>query len=416
MIGSWVDKYRPETWSEIQGNNKSIKEIKEWGRSWSTGDPPQLMVGEPGTGKTTTAYVTADMMGWELNQINASSLRTKDDIKRIVEEMQSSTIDGGKQLVLLDEVDSWHSSTNTRPLVDALDTPRNPVMLTANDAYDVPNGIKKKCKRHGRNNYLKFKLSSASRRSKLNDIVEMEGLNISDTHIEALAERQDLRSAINDLQLYNNSNRLPGNDEREMDMSEWEAVDNILRGKKEIGFNISPPNFLPWLDENVSNRYRGLEAAMAYRCLAFSDKWVGVSRRSQNYHWWKYAGELQEQVANQRLSEPYDGYIDKDFPEWFRMKSSHANDGSSTSSLYHTLKDTENGRFEFAGDFIWFRETILPILKRINDEDKYKLAMENRLDKDEMEVLGISKSEFEDWKENSRESTTNFNQSNALDW
>jgi|AntDeeMetagen134_2_1112570.scaffolds.fasta_scaffold00302_6 replication factor C large subunit len=414
---SWVEKYRPETWSDIQGNNKSIEKIKKWGRNWSPGDKPIMLIGDAGVGKTTAAYVLANDMDWNLNQINASSARKSEDIKKIVQEMQTTTIDGGHQLILLDEVDSWHHSSNKRPLSDALKNCRNPVIMTGNDGYEVPNGIKNKAVKFGRNRYLKFKLSKASRKAKLKDIVAAEELDLPDSHIDVLADRNGLRSAINDLQLYRDSDKAPGKDERELEMSEWEAVDNIIRGKKDLAFNINPNDFIMWLDENMSERFRGLEVAMAYRSLALSDKWLGVAQSTQDYSYWKYAGELQEQVANLRLTEPYDGYIKKEFPGWFRQKMERVNDGSSTAGLFNKLKDNKNGRFEFAGNYLYFRKVMLPILQdQMDEEEKFAMAMEYRLDAGEMEVLGVSESQVNNWKESTSESEANITQSDALDW
>lgn len=412
---NWVEKHRPEKWSDIQGNNKSIKKIKKWARSWREGDPPQLLVGEPGTGKTTTAYVVAEQMGWELNEINTSSARKTEDVKEIAREMRAKSIDDIHQLIFLDEVDSWHHSVSISPLADALDNPRNPVMMAANDGYQVPASIKRKVESHGRNDYLKFSLSKPSRRSKLEDIAEREGLDLSDDHIEVLAERNDLRSAINDLQLYYESGKAPGSDDREMNMSEWEAVDNIIRGEKEVGYNIRPSDFIMWLDENVSNKFRGLEAAMAYKSLALSDFWLGVAY-PENTRFIKYSGEFQEQVANLRLSEPYDGYINKDFPNWFRSSTNRINDGSPEASLFKKVKSLEDGRFEFGGDYTYFRKILLPILQSLDDEVKYEIALENRLDGDEMEVLGIKETEYNEWRNTEDESSGDVTQTNALDW
>lgn len=412
---NWVEKHRPSDWSDIQGNNKSLKKIKKWGRNWTPGDKAQILVGPPGVGKTTTAYVLANQMDWELNEINTSSARTSEDIEELAKEMQANTIDDTYQLILLDEVDSWHHAANLNPLTDALTHPSNPVIMTANDGYDIPNGIKYKAVKHGNDNYLKFNLSKPSRRSKLEDVAKAEGLDLSEDHIDVLADRNDLRSAINDLQLYYETDKAPGSDEREMDMSEWEAIDNIIRGNKEVGYNISPRDFMMWLDENISGRFRGLEAAMSYRTLAMSDVWLGVAF-PEHTRFMKYSGELQEQIANLRLTEAYDGYIDKDFPGWFRQRTRRLNDGSPEASLFKELKDMENGRFEFGGNYHYFRKVLLPILQSLDDETKYEMALENRLSGDEMEVLGIDETDYEEWRNTEDDSEGDITQSNALDW
>lgn len=413
---SWVEKYRPEAWSDVQGNNSSIKKIKNWARNWRPGDKPIILVGPAGTGKTTSAYVLSKEMGWDLQQINTSSARTSDDIKSLARNMQGSTIDGSYQLILLDEVDSWHHSSNKRPLTKVLSDPRNPIIMTANDGYSIPNSIKNRAKNFGKYNWLKFKLSKSSRRAKLNDIAKSEELDLSDAHLDKLAERDDLRSSINDLQLYKDSDNAPGNDKREMEMSEWQAIDNIIRGKKDIGHNITPSDFIHWLDENIPERYSGLETAMAYKAMAESDKFLGIAQSTQDYHYWKYAGELQEQVANVRLTEPFDGYINKNFPQWFRQSSNHVKDGSSTASLFNKLKDTKEGRFKFGGNYQYFRNVLLPIIRDLDDETKYQMILENRLDTGEMQELGITEAQYDDWRETTGEEESNITQSDALDW
>lgn len=406
---SWVERYRPETFSDVQGNNKSLKHIKEWATNWSEGDKPQLLVGEPGTGKTSTAYVVKKKMDWEIMQINASSARKTEDLKTIASRLRVSPPGAEYQLVLLDEVDSFDSSVNLSPIKDALKNPSNPVILTANDEYSVPNSIQRRCKKHD------YKLGKRSRKAKLREIAKKEDVDIDAQQIGKLATRPDLRSAINDLQLYAESGNDIDWDQRNWDQSEFDAVDNILRGKKYVGDNITPPDLLHWLDENIAKSFRGIEQAQAYDSLSRADKWLGRVNESQNYRFWKYAGELMESTADLRLSEPWDGYIKKDFPEYWRHSTTKVTEDSNEAKLFRQLSAVEDGPFRLGGNYIYFRECLLPILKSLDKEDKYGLCLNARLDEDAMKAIGVEKEAFDNWR--TEEWEEGFaNQSSAMEW
>lgn len=400
---SWVEKHRPETFGEIQGNNKDVKALKDWVDGFTPGDQAQLLVGPPGVGKTTVAYVLSKHFDYPLHQINASSARGSEGIEDIADSIGSSPIDSEYQIVLVDEVDSQHHSTNKRPLYDALDEPKNPVILTANEEYDVPQTIRNKA------NKRDFKLGKRSRKAKLKKIAKEEGLDLPKADLKDLAERPGLRSAIHDLQLWAEQDIPPGSDDREWELSEFDVVDKVLHGKMESG-HMTPPDLVMWLDENLSREFRGVEAAVAYDTLARADKWLRRAQK-EDYRYWKYAGELAEQTATQRISEPYDGYLKKDFPEWFRHSKPKTKGKTPEASLFRALKGIEvirdsNGNrrisnskagFGMTGSFLHFRNQILPILKKLPVEERLELAKTHRLDKKALKALDLTTKQFEDW-------------------
>lgn len=386
---SWVEKHRPDTFAKIQGNNKDIKQLKKWAENFTPGDQAQLLVGPPGVGKTTTAYVISKKLDYPLNQINASDSRGSEGIKDLADSMLSHPPDAEYQLILVDEVDSQHHATNKRPLYDALDDPKNPVILTANDEYSVPQTIRNKVKTR------EFKLGKRSRKAKLKKIAKEEDLEISDADLDDLADRPGLRSAIHDLQLWAEQDIPPGQDEREWDLGEFDVVDEILRGNMESG-DMTPPDLIMWLDENLSREFRGVEAAVAYDTLARADKWLQRAQE-EDYRYWKYAGELLEQTATQRVTEPYDGYIKKDFPEWFRHSKPKVDGGSPEAKLYRTLKGHGEPQYRFSGNYRYFREKMLPILKDLPVEDRLELAKGYRLDSEAIKALGLTKNQYKSW-------------------
>lgn len=411
---SWTEKYRPQKISGIQGHNKQLKHLKRWAMAFQPGDQPQLLCGAPGIGKTTAAMVLADELGYPITEINASDSRKKDDLERIKRLARTSPINADHQLVLIDEVDSQSGRTSKQPLVDALDDTKNPIMLTANDKYDVPDSIKRRCKVHD------FKLGKRSRKAYIKKVRDAEGLDLPDADLEELAERPDLRSAIQDLQQWAQGTTPVGTDEREWEMSEFDMVDNILRGTKEVGDNITPPDMVLWLDENVTNEYRGVELAKAYEALSHADVWLQRAQ-TEDYRFWKYAGECAEQVANLRISDPYDGWMDKDFPNWFRGSTKKPTTEDGTASLFRKLKNWDGAGYEFSGNYAEFRRVHLPILQELPLDEKLQLAHYYGLETDELDVLGLSKREMAGYKEGDvpeerRATEASLKQTDVMDW
>lgn len=414
MSESWVEKHRPETFGEIQGNNTDIDELKKWAENFTPGDRGQLLVGPPGVGKTTTAHVIANEMGYPLLEVNASDSRGSKGIQEIADDIQSRPAEAEYRVMLIDEVDSQHHATTKKPLYNALDSPQNLVLLTANDEYDTPNAIRNRTK------VRNFSLRKSSRRSKLKDIVEAEGLEIEEEDLEALAERPDLRSAIQDLQVWAEQDIPPGQDNREWELDWFDVVDNVLRGKKETG-DKSPDDLLMWLDENLSREFRGVEVAVAYDTLSRADKWLDRGRRDE-WRYWKYASELLDQVATQRITEPYSGWMDKDFPEWFRHSTPNAtSDDDSEAILYRALSEYKEPTFRLGGDFVYFRKWILPILKDLDTEEKLQMAHSNRVPKQGIKALGLTKKQYESWAnqevpEERQQDEDDLLQQDALSW
>ena len=388
---SWVEKYRPETWEDIQGHNTHLKEIQNWAEHWTTGDDALLLVGPPGVGKTTTAYVAANEMGYPLQEINASSSRDQSAVDTITASIRSTPSDADHQFILFDEVDSYHHSTDTKKLADALSNPANPVIMTANSKYDVPDPMKRASR------MKEYSLGKRSREAKLRQIAKAEDVEVKEADISDLAERPDLRSAINDLQSWAQDDIPPADDERVWEEGAFDAMEKILRGEPDLGYGETPDNMVIWLDENVKKEYRGLEATIAYDCIRMADKYAGYAQSSRNYTYWKYANSLLEQVARVRLTETHDYYINMDFPQWFRASTPNPSGDSPTARVYQKLKDTDGGTFQFGGDYTYFRRVLLPLIKRNPVEKRKKLAVNNGLDRDEVEVIGLSKDDFDRW-------------------
>ena len=414
---SWTEKYRPEKWSDLQGHNSDVQEIRQWAKNWSPGDQPILLVGKPGIGKTTIAQIISKTMGYPMQGINASSARKKSDVEGLAMSMASTPTDAERQLILLDEVDGMTSGKGDPlvPLTSELADPSNPIVMTANSKYDIPNSVKSASRMY------ELSLGKRSRKAKLRDIAEQEDVSIDKQDLDSLSERPDLRSAINDLQTWAEEDIPPSSGDRSFEQGAFGIMENILRGEPDLGFGETPADMVVWLDENVKKEYRGLEATVAYDCIRRADKFCGYTEQTRNYKYWKYAGSLLEQVARVRLTDTHDYYIDMNFPTWFRASTPSPSDDKPLASVYRKLKDTEGGSFQFGGNYAYFRRVLLPMFKKMPTEKRKELAVDNGFHREEAEVLGLSKDDFDRWTddevpESRQEEEARIKQESAMSW
>lgn len=386
---NWTEKYRPTTLGDVQGHPTDLQRIEQWAREWEPGDEPLLLVGPPGVGKTATVQALANDMGWSVTEINASSKRTKADIEAIAQQIAVAPIEG-RELLFLDEADSL-GGLSIQPLLDQLADPPAPIILAANKEWEVPSAITSRAQQ------IDFSLSKSSIKVTLDEICAAEGLDLSSRQIGKLATRGNLRAAINDLQQYAETGTLDW-DQRRTETDNFEVVDNVLRGKRYTG-QMRPPELVQWLTENLSDEFRGLEAAVAYDALSRADRWLGRVQESNTYGWWRYAGRLADQTAELRLTEPYDGYLSKSYPQHFRESTTQASDDTPTAQLYRVLKETDTGAYGFAGNYVEFRRVILPLLQDLDGSERAQLAVEYGLHPDDpaLDALELDSVVYEQW-------------------
>ena len=419
MTDTLVEKYRPEKLSDVKGNPTAIKAIKQWAEKWQKGETgkPLLLHGDPGTGKTSTAIALSKQFDWPLNHVNLSDSRRSDEILTIAEIAESKPVDDDYQLVLLDEVDNFDSRVNHDPLSRVLKNPQNPIICTANDSYSVPNWLSGKTHEH------KFNLRKSSRRNHLEEIAESEGFELSQQDINKLAERPDLRSAINDMSFWAGSDVPPDVDTREWESNRFQAISKLLKCDSEWKDIMSPsdraftpPDAMFWAAENLSSQWRGLEAAVAYNALSQADMNIARAERTRNYRYWKYASAFLERLPDTRLTEPYMGYVNVDYPSWQHQYTSTANGDTAEATLFRKLKG-EWG-FSFAGSFNEFRQDIIPILKSLDGDRKKEIALNYDLTDSEMSVLGLDGSQFDEWAvpEKPQKSEWKPETNSATDW
>ncbi|MHA7647923.1 AAA family ATPase [Nitrosopumilus sp. S4] len=194
----WSEKYRPQIISDMVGNEESRAAIMEWFAKWKKGTKPLLLVGPPGIGKTTIAYLVAKQFGYDMIGLNASDVRSKSRINEILTPVLANDTVMGTPMIFVDEVDGIHGRGDyggASALIDILKEPTVPIILAANDdSSDKMKSIKKVVKT------ISFKkIPPRLLRIYLENILKKESTKLSPGSLIKVIDksRGDIRSMIN---------------------------------------------------------------------------------------------------------------------------------------------------------------------------------------------------------------------------
>ncbi len=340
-MADWTERYRPSTLAEVRGNDKARDALREWAETWEDHRQAVILHGSPGVGKTSAAHALANDMGWPTIELNASDQRKADVVKRIAgEAAQSGTLMGGsagRRLVILDEADNFHGNVDyggSRAVSDVIKSANQPVVLIANEFYDMSQSL--------RNNCETIEFRDVSKRSivpVLRDICRQEGIEFEEEALEAIAESTsgDLRSAINDLQaIAEREDRLTTEavvtGERDRTKGIFDFLDEVIKEKDaqealyaSYDVDETPDDMINWIEDNVPKDFEGAELADAYGALARADRWLGRVRATQNYSYWRYASDNMTAGVAAARREPKGGWTRYGPPSyWRKLGSSRA--------------------------------------------------------------------------------------------
>jgi len=316
----WTEKYRPSSLSELRGNDAARDDLREWADTWERHREAVILHGPPGVGKTSAAHALAADMDWPTIELNASDSRTKDVIERVAgEAAQSGTLSAGgagRRLLIMDEADNVHGNVDrggSKAITSVVKDASQPMILIANDYYEMSNALRNACQD------IEFRsVSARSIRPVLRDICRREGIEFESEALETIAEMNsgDLRGAINDLQaLTEGRDEITDDDvvtnERDTTQGIFDYLDLVIKkaGPQEAleaSYDVdeTPDDLINWIEDNMPKDYQGTELAAAYGFLANADRWLGRVRATQNYSFWRYAGDnMTAGVAASRRGE-----------------------------------------------------------------------------------------------------------------
>ncbi|KAH7306219.1 hypothetical protein KP509_22G002100 [Ceratopteris richardii] len=349
-IEAWPHKYSPKSMGEIIGNQSTVKQLHDWLNHWfvhnSHGKEQKgkkhgsdngtkkavLISGPPGIGKTTSARVISNMLGFEVFEVNASDNRGKADTKigkgisgstaNTIKEMisnESIALGGNgdkhrKAVLIMDEVDGMSGGDRggVADLIASIKISKIPIICICNDRYSQ--------KLKSLINYclpLNFRKPTKQQMAKrLQQITQAEGMQVDEIALEELAERVngDMRMALNELQYMSLKLRsIKFGDVKarlissfkDEDISPFTAVDKLmsygggqLRIDARIDASMSDPDLVPLLiQENYLNYHPALASkdpdgtlrmdliARAASCIADGDI---VNVQIRKYQQWQH--------------------------------------------------------------------------------------------------------------------------------
>ncbi|KAF5139935.1 replication factor c subunit 5 [Vairimorpha ceranae] len=190
----FVEKYRPKSFDEVEGNQEVIACLKAIQESRVI--PNMLFYGPPGTGKTTSIRIISNSFpNTSVLELNASDERGISVVRETIKEF-ASTYSNTIKLVVLDEVDFMTRDAQNalrRIMEDFSSTTR--FCLIANYPKKIITPITSRCSK------FRFNPVKIFRKSVL-EICKKENIEVEYTGIDFLMKTSygDMRRVVNDIQ------------------------------------------------------------------------------------------------------------------------------------------------------------------------------------------------------------------------
>ena len=258
-----MQKITPTTIDSIILDDRILDPIISWANGQMQGFPNMqkpsiLLYGKPGTGKTLTARCISNDCDWSIIELNASSVRTQEQLKNLLN-IPSYDFFGRKICLFLDEADSMDGDGEAI-IKKVIMRMKFPVILAANDLYKVPKILRDVCE-----SVQFFRPSVKSLRQYLLRINREEKLNLSDEIITAASESQDYRMAISILE----ARQILHTKDKKMSVAD--CTKNLF-GSEEANIE-DTKSLLYFIDENAPKLYNMLDLCEIFEIAAKSDKY-----------------------------------------------------------------------------------------------------------------------------------------------
>ncbi len=331
MSELFTEKFFPNNFDEFVGNSDIVNFVKNWAGLWNNGEKqvPLLFWGQTGAGKTCLAHLIAKKFDWDLFELNASDLRSKEVINKVVSAAaNNSSFSGKKRLILLDEVDGLqrNDSGGAQAITTLLKDSQNPIILTANEIY----GNKKMQFIRLQSKNLEFKkINYLSMSKRLKEICVLEKISFDEEAVKQLAKNSsgDFRSALLDLQTLalNKSIQLSDVDSlglRERQQKIFSVMKQIFKGKNfneiretRISSDVSFDLLMAWVEENIARQFtKPIDYSNAFNYLSKADVFQGRVKKNQDWVLFRYVTELATAGVALSRSNDYFSFTPYQFP------------------------------------------------------------------------------------------------------
>lgn len=310
--------------SSLVGNPSAVAAAREWAQAWQEGkrQPPLLITGAAGTGKTALAHALAAEFGWELFEFNASDLRDEESVSTLLANAASSgSLFGGTRLILIDDADSLSGTADrggAGAISRAIASARQPVILTASDPYDKKlSAAKAHCRQ------IELRRAHHSTIAKfIRQEAEARGIALADGDAEKIAQAAsgDIRAALNDALARNTSAS------RDREKNIFDVLRSIFGAEKyadarKAAFSSETDHdtLKLWIAQNLpAASPTPFDLAEGYEKLSRADVFDGRIKRQQYWGYLRYSSDLM--TAGPALSRhaKQHGYVPFAYPDYIR--------------------------------------------------------------------------------------------------
>lgn len=305
MSGPWINKYSPNTLSDVVGHESEKELLKSLINNYKKNSKLIFLYGGTGNGKTSSVYSLANDQGLEVVEVNASDIRKAAALESLLgSAINQGSLFGSSKIILIDEAEGLsgvYDRGASPTILKLASKSKYPIVIIANDAYN--NKLKALRKK---SDLIEFKeLSYEEVKKILERIVLKENLQISNEALNHIARISggDVRAAINDLQSLGKTITL----DDALTLSERNSSKNLedalriiyksknpqiaLRALDEVDIDLD--KIFLWMEENTPLEYlkvEDLEKAMDN--IAIADQFYGRIRRWQYYRFYVYCYAL----------------------------------------------------------------------------------------------------------------------------
>lgn len=289
----WVDKYRPRSVKQIigqQGDKSNMRKLMNWLRDWDknrkkptskssffkkdqdgSSHRAALLSGSPGVGKTTTATLVCEELGFSYVEMNASDTRNKKTLEEHISQLLSNkTMDGflpghktdpKKHVLIMDEVDGMAGNEDRggmQELIALIKNTKIPVICMCNDRNSQ--------KIRSLANYcfdLRFQRPRVEQiKGAMMSIAFKEGLRIPPQAMEQiiLGANQDVRQVLHNMSMWTAKEKSLNYDQAKADaakaqkdikMGPFDAVRKLLSGADNSKMNLNEKSDLFFCDYSM---------------------------------------------------------------------------------------------------------------------------------------------------------------------